>query len=416
MYKTSPTKPKGRRKAARTERSLRRDSDATLTWVDEFYPELTAWRVLALEWLSGETHNLGHKLQALSLFFERYLVIQGLPLDPSVFMAQTTHVPNFHQTACPDSPYGISANNHIHAFLQFVLLRRFSQIDKNDKAVVMPAFRNPVLRMSKSGLPKRDESAHSPLPYGYIDQLRQILASGPHFRDWEWAQNALGTKLGHLGASAPEWFTVTEDQIDHADPDCVWRIRKLSGNYRGGQVLQMWSPVRWVALLVKLILPLRTSQVRMLDSGEADTWRYTSGRWELNLGGIAQGSTSRPIQQGVFRRTNDFVDGEASSVALYINTNKTADISRSGPEKGYVLPWILGGAVHQNVFYWLEKLRNWQEKYNPISRRTSWTELDRRHIIVKTDVQLARYPDACFIFRLPEAPAHMRHFPLQDQV
>jgi hypothetical protein len=59
---------------------------------------------------------------------------------------------------------GISANNLIHAFLQFVLLRHFSHIDKDDKAVVMPAFRNPVLRMSKSGLPKRDESVHSPLP------------------------------------------------------------------------------------------------------------------------------------------------------------------------------------------------------------------------------------------------------------
>jgi hypothetical protein len=39
----------------------------------------------------------------------------------------------------------------------------------------------------------------------------------------------------------------------------------------------MWSPVRWVALLAKLILPLRTLQVRMLDSGEADTWRYAAG-------------------------------------------------------------------------------------------------------------------------------------------
>ncbi|WP_175914468.1 gamma-mobile-trio integrase GmtZ [Burkholderia metallica] len=414
MYKTSPLKPKGRRKAARTERSLRRDADPTLTWVDEFYPELAAWRRLALEWIHGETHNLSHKLQALSLFFERYLVIQKLPLDPKILLARTTRVPDFHQAACPDSPYGISANNHIHTFLQFVLLRHFSQTDNDGSTVVMPAFRNPVLRMSKSGLPKRDESAYSPLPYGYIDQLRQILVAGPNFRDWQWAQNANGAKLGNLGACAPDWFDVTEDQIDRDDPDCVWRIRKLSGHYRGGQVLQMWSPVRWVALLVKLILPLRTSQVRVLDSGEADTWRYTSNRWELNTSGLAQGSISKPLQQGVFRRTDALIDDKSSAV-LYINTNKTADISKSGPEKGYVLPWILGGSVHQNVFYWLEKLRDWQEKYNPISRRTSWAELDRRHIIAKTNVQLARYPDACFLFRLPESPENMRHFPLQDQ-
>ncbi|WFN18055.1 gamma-mobile-trio integrase GmtZ [Burkholderia contaminans] len=416
MYKTSPTKPKGRRKAARTERSMRRDSDATLTWVVEFYPELAARRGFALEWLGGETHGLHQRLQALSTFFERYLILQSLPLDPSVFLAQTTQVPEFHRTACPDSPWGISANNLIHAFLQFVLLRHFSQIGKNDNAVLMQGYHNPVRRMSKAGLPKRGESVYSPLPYGYIDQLRQMLAAGPHFRDWQWAHGALGSKIGHMGASAPDWLDVTEDEIDRDDPDCVWRIRKLSRNYRGGQVLQMWSPVRWVALLVKLILPLRTSQVRVLDSGEADTWRYAAGRWERNSSEIAEGSESRPLQQGVFRRDYDRNNNENALAILYINTNKTADVSKSGPEKGYLLPWTHGGALHQNVFYWIEKLRNWQEKYNPISRRTSWAELDRRHIIAKTDFQLARYPDACFLFRLPEYPtARMRNFPLQDQ-
>ncbi|MGF6408371.1 gamma-mobile-trio integrase GmtZ [Paraburkholderia sp. MM5482-R1] len=416
MTKNSPTTPLGRRKAARGERSIRRDSDATLAWVDKRYPELGAWRALALEWLSGETHGLSQRLQALSNFFERYLVAQGLPLDPNLLLAQTTSLPDFHQTACPDTAWGIDANNLIHTFLQFVLLRRFSQIAKDGRAMVLHGYRNPVPRMSKTALPKRRESVYSPLPYGYIDQLRQMLAAGPHFRDWEWAQGALGSKIGHMGPSAPDWFEVTEDQIDRDDPDCVWRIRKLSRNYRGGQLLQMWSPVRWVALLVKLILPLRTSQVRVLDSGEADTWRYTAGRWEPNSSEIAQGSESRPLQQGVFRRDYDRSDNDSALTVLYINTNKTADISKSGPEKGYLLPWAHGGAVHQNVFYWLEKLRNWQEKYNGITRRTSWAELDRRHIIAKTDFQLARYPDACFLFRLPEYPtAQMRNYPLQDQ-
>ncbi|WP_080982163.1 gamma-mobile-trio integrase GmtZ [Burkholderia cepacia] len=414
MVKISATKPKGRRKAARTERSKSRDADPTLSWVEEQYPELDAWRVFALEWIRGETQNLGHKLTSLSLFFERYLFIQKLPLDPTVFLAQTTHVPEFFRIACTNSQYGIGTNNHVHAFLQFVLLRYFSQIDDDGKPVVMPAFRNPVPRMSASGFPKRDESVHSPLPYGYIDQLRQTLATGPHFRDWQWAQNALGAKLGRRGASAPDWFDVTEDQIDYDDPDCVWRIRKLSGHYRGGQVLQMWSPVRWVAMLVKLILPLRTTQVRILDSGEADTWRYAGGNWQLNSGELAQGSESRPLQQGVFRCSNAVIDGGTSSVILYINTNKTADMARSRSENGYVMPWTLGGAVHQNVFYWLEKLRDWQEKYNPVSRLTSWTELDRRHINAKSDVQLARYPDMCFLFRMRESPAHMRHLPLND--
>ncbi|MCP4515273.1 MAG: integrase [Delftia sp.] len=391
-----------------------RKSDITLRWVELEHPQLEAWRVLAVEWLQGETSGVGWRLNALAAFFERYLVQQGLPLDPSVFLARSTVLPDFYRTTCPDSANGIQYNNNIHAFLHFVLLREFSEADDNGQPVVSPAFRNPVLRMSKSGLPRRDESVHSPLPYGYIDELRQMLAAGPNFCDWPWAQSALGVEIGQRGQGAPDWFEVTEGQIDRNDPDCVWRVREVSPKYRGGQVLEMWSPVRWVALLVKLILPLRTFQVRMLDSGEADTWRYSAGEWTLNTNRLARGSERRPLQQGVFRRSNPLSDGKDASTVLHINTNKTADIAKSGTEKGYVLPWSLGGPVHQDVFYWLEKLRNWQEKYNPVSRRAAWTELDGRHIKAKSEVQLAGYPDACFLFRFPEARDDERHLAMVD--
>jgi hypothetical protein len=149
----------------------------------------------------------------------------------------------------------------------------------------------------------------------------------------------------------------------------------------------------------------------MLDSGEADTWRYAAGAWALNQGQLAQGSESRSIQQGVLRRSN-LADGEAVPTVLYINTNKTADIAKSGPDKGYVLPWSSGGPVHLDVFYWLEKLRNWQEKYNPISQRTPWSELDGRHIKAKSEVQLAGYPDTCFLFRMPETRDGLPHLPV----
>ncbi|MBS0454636.1 MAG: integrase [Proteobacteria bacterium] len=393
-------------------KGVRRETDAELGWVSREYPQLAAWRTLAVTWLKGETRGVGKRLWALTAFLERYLVQQGLPLDPAVFLARSTVVPDFYRTACPDSVDGIKYNNHINAFLHFVLLREFSEVADDGQAAVSPAFHNPVPRMSKAGLPKRDESVHSPLPYGYIDELRRMLAAGPNFRDWQWAQGELGVEIGQRGRSATDWFEVTEDRIDFSDPDCVWRVRKVSPNYRGGQLLEMWSPVRWVALLVKLILPLRTFQVRMLDSGEADTWRYAAGSWVLNPSRLAQGSERQPLQQGVLHRSKPIADGEAVPTVLYINTNKTADIAKSGPDKGYVLPWSSGGPAHQDVFYWLEKLRNWQEKYNPVSRRTSWTELDGRHLDAKSEVQLAGYPDACFLFRLPEARDGAHHLPV----
>ncbi|KAB2314011.1 integrase [Betaproteobacteria bacterium SCN2] len=390
-------------------KGVKRETDTSLGWVAREYPQLEPWRGMAVEWLKGETRGVHERLMALVAFFERYLVKLSLPLDPAVFLARTTVLPDFYQTACPDSSHGIKYNNYIHAFLHFVLLREFSEADDNGQPRVSPAFHNPVPRMSTSGLPRRDESVHSPLPYGYIDELRQMLAAGPNFRDWQWAQSALSVEADTGRRRASDWFEVTEAQIDPGDPDCVWLERPTQNGTR----LEMWSPVRWVALLVKLILPLRTFQVRMLDSGEADTWCYAEGNWTLNASLLAQGSERHPLQQGVFRRSAPLADGEAVPTVLYINTNKTADIAKSGPEKGYVLPWVSGGPVHQDVFYWLEKLRDWQAKYNTVSRRTAWSELDGRHIKAKSDVQLAGYPDTCYLFRLPEAVEVECHLPIQ---
>lgn len=394
---------------ARKRKGMKRTVDTTLGWVERDYPKLAAWRILAVEWLRGETCGIDKKLSAIVAFFERYIVQQGLPLEPEVFLARETVLPDFYRTACPDSSDGIKYNNYIHAFLHFVLLHEFSEADVHGQPLVSTALHNPVPRMTKTGLPKRDESVHSPLPYGYMDELRQMLAAGPSFRDWQWAQNALGGKDNQRRNYSSEWFEVTKEQIDRNDPDCVWRESPMENGMR----LEMWSRVRWVALLMKLTLPLRTFQVRMLDSGEADTWRYVMGNWILNSSHLAQGDERRPLQQGVFRRSYPIADGAAVSTVLYINTNKTADIAKSGPEKGYTLPWPVGGPVHQDIFYWLEKLRNWQEKYNLVSRRTAWTELDGRYLDAKSEVQLAGYSDTCFLFRMREADEDERHLPLK---
>ena len=385
-----------------------RSNDMMLGWVEREYPQLASWRALAVEWMKGETSGIGNRLKALTAFLEKYLVRRGLPLDPAKFLARGALLPDFYQTACPNSRHGVSYNNVIHSFLNFVLLRDFSHAADDGHPVVSPAYRNPVALRSKSGAPRHDESVHSPLPYGYIDELRKMLAAGPNFGDWNWAHSAIGREVGKKGAPAPDWFPVSEAEIDRHDPDCVYRVRPRSKKY-GGPVLEMWCPVRWVALLVKLLVPLRTFQVRMLDSGEADTWRYEKGNWVLNTNRLAEGSERRPLQQGVFRRANPLRDGEEVSTVIYINTNKTADLAKSGPNKGYVMAW-----PHQELIYWLEKLRSWQEKYNPIVRRTAWTELDGRHIEAKSDVQLSQYPDACFLFRLREVRALERHLPMSD--
>ena len=76
--------------------------------------------------------------------------------------------------------------------------------------------------------------------------------------------------------------------IDKSDPDCVWRSKEVTRYIKGEgskkiTVHQLWSPVKAMVIFMKLHLPLRTYQVRMLDSGEADTWRYENGQWVVNI-------------------------------------------------------------------------------------------------------------------------------------
>ena len=409
-----------------------RSSDTTLQWVMNNYPQLAEWRDYAMGWLQSTPRGIAPRLQALIKFFEIYLIGRKLNPKPEEFMRRGSRVPDFFSTACPVSIEGVKYNNYIHQFLEHVLLHYYSERDDNDVPVISPAFYNPVPRVSPDQPPGRDESVHSPLPYGYIDELRKIIVEGPNFSDWNWAQSILDPATNTLfdpdniqddisdgdenvtfgNFQGSDWYDVTEDQIDRSDPDCVWRVRT---NGEGRTFLEMWSPIRWVAILVKLILPLRSFQVRVLDSGEADTWRYENGTFVRNTNRLADGNERRPAETGVFRRVNPFGDGGEVPVQLYINTNKTADIATSASEKGYEVAWLVDAPLHQNVFYWMEKLRDWQEKYNPIKRRTPWTELEPRHIGTKTRVQLASYYDTCFLFRTPER-SHEPHFPVVQAI
>lgn len=373
----------------RKEKVAPRSVDFEFTWVTrEFGPQWESWRAFAAAWMDTQEVGLGVRQAALRSFFEDYLHRLGLPTEPAWLLRRTSNVPNFYEMAGPKSRKGISYSNLIRDFLAWVLERYFSEPDDYGRPIALPEYHNPVLWRSMRGLVRLTESVHTPLPYRFIRELTDILAPGLHFRDWHWAHQALGGQGngGHKG----DWFTVKETDIDPADPDCVWRRRKRSQD----DVLEMWSPARSVALLVKLTLPLRTYQVRMLDSGEADTWRYAGNGWVHNTGLLASGDKHRPVQHGVFRRIEDKESG-STFTGLYINTNKTADTFKEGDERGYVIPW-----QHDALFYWLEKLRNWQERFNPLFKKTAWTELDVRHLKTpKSAKQLASMPPACFLFR-----------------
>jgi transposase-like protein len=382
------------------EKTIPKSDDLEFKWISRNYPHLEDWRLSMAEWIKGEVRGFGQKISAVASFVERYLHPLKLPATREEFFRKGRQVPDYYAILSKESGNASKDNNTVHQFLQWVLLHDFSIEDDDGKPVISPLYRNPIPHVAKSGAPKRTESVRDVLPYGFIVQFRERIASGPHFKDWTFAQSALGFETLSSNNALADWFEVTEDRIDKNDPDCVWRLRE---RLQSPPVLEMWSPVRWVALLLKLMLPARTGQIRICDSGEADTWRYEGGKFLLNTGPLASGTEQSPWSMGIFRRVLNREGGETS--ILYFNTNKTADALKSGADKGQECPWPHFFDNSENPYYWAEKLRNWQEKYNPISRRTKWAELpSKRSLGVKSAIQKASYADTAFLFRTPETP------------
>ena len=379
-----------------------RHNDVTLNWLTENNgPEWETWRELMAEWLSKQHQGVHLKLLSLS-FFAGYLIkVPGAHNPAGFFHAATQNtIPDIFDQIRETQNHetGARTQNYIVAFVDWVIAEQFSEPD--DKGRSLPMFDNPFdkIRKSKVGT---TETVHNPLPYAFIKELRQILCPDPtgNFRDWKWAHSSSGQDRsnGRPASHGGDWYRVDASIIDKSDPDCVWRIRVVPHGPKGQDVTihELWSPARAVALLTKLHLPLRTYQVRFLDSGEADTWRYQQEEWVLNQKHeFRNGSEKNPWNRGVFCRIRSADIGEIMT-GLFVNTNKTADQNKDDRERGYTIPW-----QHGEVLRWLEKLRNWQEKYNPISRPTSCMDLEPKHFgKLKSEQQKREMGSMCFLFR-----------------
>ncbi|MEC7081645.1 MAG: integrase family protein [Pseudomonadota bacterium] len=411
-----------------------RSSDLTFSWMlTTLGPEWQQWQELAAEWMAHQTVNIFDKQLALSRFFESYLAecapyaISNIDL---FFKGSQGHKCSVEELEAQVRKTLNSSNkiqkgvNYSCGFIDFVIEKVFSEEDDHGKLI--PLVQNPLSKIKVQA--SATETVRNPLPYRYIQDLRQILCPMPdkteltvieqnlkkgeqllpayhyrHFKHWTWAQQQSGQ-----GKKSGDWFEVEPELIDKSDPDCVWRTKEVTRQNNKIPLHQIWSPVKAMVIFMKLHLPLRTYQVRMLDSGEADTWRYEHGQWVLNTQHeFALGNEKRPFGKGIFRRIHDTMTGQYST-GLYINTNKTADQNKDELERGYIIPW-----QNEEMLYWLEKLRNWQEKYNPITKPTDCTTLLTKHTSKKkSDKQLESMGEIAFLFRDASAKGEDKSKPI----
>lgn len=381
-----------------------RSEDFEFTWLSDRGRKWELWSEWMAGWIASNSVGVHHRMRALIWFANVYLPLMPEPSNAQGFITLST------QTTLPDIQFYLektmsvatatAIRNHIHGFFEWIIDAHYSEPD--DRGVKRPLIPNPFTKKKYSG--QSSESVYSPLPYAYIKELRYILCPDARgtFSDWKWAHLQSGQirSNGREAGKGGDWFPVNPELINRDDPDCVWRQRsvlRFNGRHNAPtEVFELWSPVRSVALLLKLHLPLRTYQVRFLDSGEADTWRYVDGKWELNsLNKFILGSEKNPWNRGVFSRMRSSDTGDIMT-GLYVNTNKTADSGKDERERGYTIPW-----QHEDVLYWLAKLRDWQEKYNPIEKPTSCSDLSNStHFgFAKSEQAKKDMGSICFLFR-----------------
>jgi hypothetical protein len=414
-----------------------RASDLTFKWMlTTLGPEWEQWQELAAEWMATQHDGINDKRSSLCSFFESYLLeCAPYAVDVALFFkgynghhCSTEELEAKVRKTVNNPSSIVKAINHPCDFIDYIIEHHLSEEDDGGK--LMSLVKNPLNKINQQA--SHTETVRNPLPYRYIQDLRQILCPLPdkaeltvieqnlakgeallpaydyrHFKHWTWGQMQTGkSKQGGSG----DWFDVEPELIDKDDPDCVWRTKEVN---RGNKIItlhQMWSPVKAMVIFIKLHLPLRTYQVRMLDSGEADTWRYENGQWKLNdKHDFALGSEKRPFGKGIFRRIHDTMTGKYST-GLYVNTNKTADQNKDELDRGYIIPW-----QNEEVLYWLEKLRDWQEKYNPIEKPTDCTLLLNKHTgQKKSQAQLESMGEISFLFRSASAKGDDRSKPIDS--
>lgn len=371
-------------------------TDASFFWLAEIHPELEEWRRLGEAYTRTDRTGIKIAVIVLGALFSRVIAPDRRHWKPTVFFRRDTLLASTDWIGRGSEAWRGTYTKTARDFADWVLTNHLSVKDDKGREIVPSDLKNPFEDHIGSLCPKYNETNKVPLPYRYIDECRRILNQGPSFRDWVFAQGTTSRRRGN------DWFEVPYTTINHADPDCVWQEREvyvdrygMNGSTGKRVAYFLWCPARAVAVYMKLLLPLRTYQVRVLDSGEMDTFRFCpkmKDNWSLNTSPHSRGSEKRPHQRGVFRR---FATGDGEHMTgFYINTNKTADAGKDSVSRGYFIPW-----QYDEALQWLAKLRDWQEKYNPIKAPTSWSSLDHRHVALKSQKELLALGETCFLFR-----------------
>lgn len=340
--------------------------DDEFRWLVKREAEMEHWAKLAREHVANNPTNWKKRKSATNVFLQHIQETPSLPRNPAAYFDVRNRPAVLFEA--PGNK-GRQTMSVVHEFLNEVLYKTCATTDDNQMPVLMPGFAVPLPKPTYKNVNK-GETHRETMPTRLIRQAMAILTED----DFAWPK-----RIGRLG-----------DFFRWKDPS-------------SGEFKSIWSPVRTYALITKLLLPARTSQIRYLDSGEGDTWRYDEdGSWIKNNCQHFPASNT-VVERGVFRRYRR-QNGSVGAI-LYFNTNKTADIDNE--TQGYVMPWEKLDALR--IF---STMRDWQQQYNPVSRATAWTDIAELKRTKHAD-DLAKMGTNFFLFRDP-CNRHRPDLPVTD--
>lgn len=339
-----------------------RGNDRTYRWVLERDATLIDWQEKVAEWMRGG-RSLALRMYMADRLFACLIEHKTLPRTVEEYCRRTTTLApiwaEWVQTQNWSEMSQLHYTNYFSDFIDWFLQRYLTGEDDFGRPVISPAHLNPITRIS--GEASSAQTHREALPLRYIHELIGIIQHD----DFAWPR------------------TLSPDYFMRHDP--------MSGGF-----IRTWSPIRSIAMLIKLHLPLRTFQVRMLDSGEADSEVFDGASWHYNTTPLSPKGKER-VRRGFLRKMTDTTSG-TQFTGLYVNTNKTADIFRSPKDLGYEIPW-----EHEEVIRLVGYLAKWQQGFNPIQRSTPWESLHDKNLLRSNSKEMLRKRgEACFLFRDPK--------------
>jgi len=165
---------------------------------------------------------------------------------------------------------------------------------------------------------------------------------------------------------------------------------------------RIWIPTISYVFLVMLDLPIRKIQVTSLDSGEGDEEVFDRSKKKWIKNSSQRSNYWRSLgnklrNRGVVKNIHSATE---NSTGFFINTNKTQDRDTGFSEtSGYTIPWYNIELI--DLFY---DLRQWQEKYNPVSKPTAYRDIPIQVFqMTPSETVLAQIPDRFYLFRSPRS-------------